>query len=61
MYFIFICESFNLKINLELEKFNKTFFTYSVIETIFLFGVSIIQFYYLRKSLEAAQGSNLNI
>jgi len=40
---------------LELQKFNKTFFTYSVIETIFLFAVSVIQFYYLKNSLE---GSN---
>jgi len=44
-----------------LEKFNKTFFTYSVVETIFLLGVSVIQFYYLRKSLEGTHGNNLNI
>ncbi len=39
---------------LGLEKFNKTFFTYSVLETIFLFAISVIQFYYLRKSLDGS-------
>ena len=44
---------------LELQKFNKTFFTFSVLETIALFSVSIWQFYYLNKTLDS--NTNFNI
>ena len=44
---------------LELQKFNKTFFTFSVLETIALFSVSIWQFYYLKKTLDS--NTNFNI
>lgn len=52
--FYLIFYLFILILSLELQKFNKTFFTYSVIETIFLFAVSVIQFYYLKNSLEGS-------